>query len=102
MINLKLSKAEKKEADKAMEIPSSDREYPYGTMLRFENETIEKIPFLQNVKAGTMLDIKAIGKVMEVRVTDREKGKNYENVEIQIQKIDMGNANEAEESFNEE
>jgi len=49
-----------------------------------------------------MLDIKAIGKVLEVRITDKEKGKNYESVEIQIQKIDFGKANEAEESFKEE
>jgi len=101
MINLKLSKTDKKKASRP-EIYPSEREYPYGTRLSFENETIKKIPFLQDVKAGTTLDIRAIGKVTEVRTTDREKGKNYENVEIQIQEIDFGNANEAEESFNEE
>ena len=101
MINLKLSKAAKKKMDKTIEASSTDREYPYGTVLRFENETIQKIPFLQNVKAGTTVDIKGIGKIVEVRITDTEKGKNYENVEIQVQKIELGNANEAEESFKE-
>jgi len=100
MINLKLSKADKKKYSDEMKIPT-DREYPYGTRINFENETIEKLPFLQNVKAGAEVEIKAIGKVMEVRITDREKGKNYETVEIQIQKIEFGNASEAEESFNE-
>ena len=100
MINLKLSKADKKEMEKAVSI--GDDNYPWGTRLRFENDTIKKIPFLQDVKAGTTVDIKAIGKVTEVRITDTEKGKSYENVEIQLQKIDLGNANEAEESFKEE
>jgi hypothetical protein len=102
MINLKLSKGEQEKAKKAMEVPPSKETYPWGTRLRFENQIIEKIPFLQDVKAGTTVDIKAIGKIVEVRVTDTEKGKNYESVEIQIQKIELGNANEAEESFNEE
>ena len=101
MINLKLSKKDKKETAKA-EVPSIERDdYPYGTRLRFEDESIKKIPFLQKVKAGAMIDIKAIGKVIEVRTVDKDTSKKYENIEIQIQQIDIGSANEAEESFNE-
>lgn len=102
MINLELSKTEKKKMNQPMEASLSGEEYPYGTRLRFENESIQKIAVLKDIKAGTMLDIKAIGKVIEVRITDQEKGKNYENVEIQIQKVDIGKANEAEESFKED
>ena len=101
MIDLKLSKAEKKETESPKEI-SEGNEYPYGTELRFRNESIQKIKTLQNIKAGTMLNIKALGKVIEVRITDKEKGKSYESVEIQIQQISIEIANEAEESFNEE
>lgn len=102
MIDLKLSKTDKK---KAKEVPLLGEDYPYGTRLRFENETIQKIPALQDVKAGTVFTIKAIGKVTEVRevrITDNaDKKKNYENVEIQVQKIEIGNADEAEEAFKE-
>jgi len=101
MIDLKLSKKDKKVMKEAYAEPI-DNEYPYGTRLRFEYEALQKVPVLKDTKAGTILDIKAIGKVLEVRITDDEKGKNYESVEIQIQKIDIGNANEAEESFKEE
>jgi len=101
MIDLKLSKKNKKEMEKEAIPTSMEEEYPYGTRLRFENETIQKIPALQDIKAGAMMEIKAIGKVMEVRITDQGKGKNYEIVEVQIQKIEIGNANEAEEAFEE-
>ena len=100
MINLKLSKAEAKEREKAYSI--GDESYPYGTRLSFERELIKKIPLLQKVKGGAMLNIHAIAKATEIRIRDKGKGDEREGVEIQIQKIDMGSANEAEESFNEE
>ncbi len=101
MIDLKLSKKDKKDREKELAPVPIGEEYPYGTQLHFEDETIKKIPALQDIKAGTMVNIKAVGKVLEVRVTDKEKGKNYESVQIQLQKIDFGNANEAEEAFEE-
>jgi len=100
MIDLKLSKKDKKDKEDLTQVPMVE-EYPYGTRLHFEDETIKKIPALQDIKAGTMVNIKAVGKVLEVRVTDKEKGKNYESVQIQLQKIEIGNANEAEEAFKE-
>ena len=100
MINLKLSKAEKKEQEKAYSI--GEESYPYGTRLSFQSQLIKKIPFLQKVKGGAIVNIQAIAKATEIRIRDKGKGDERENVEIQIQKIDIGSANEAEESFNEE
>lgn len=99
MINLKLSKKEMK-SERAISPLSSD--YPWGTQLSFENPTIKKIKMLQNVKGGAIIEIHAIGKVTQIRTTEDDKSNERQNIEIQIQKIELGNANEAEEAFNEE
>lgn len=102
MINLKLSEKEKKEMYEGGPKVDDGSDYPWGTRLRFENDSVKKVPGLQKVKAGDMVDIKATGKVVEVRTTDRDGEKTYECVEIQIQKIDLGSADEAEEAFKED
>lgn len=103
MINLKITKSEQKKREKKMmEIAPYQNDYPWGSVLRFEDETIQKSEFLKTAKAGAEVDIKAKGKIVEVRTTDREKGKEYECVEIQIQRIDFNYPNEAEDAFNEE
>lgn len=100
MINLKLSKTDKKQMEKAYSVEMDN--YPWGSRLSFESETIKKIPFLQKVKSGAILNIQAIAKVTEIGIVDKEKLEKREHIHIQIQKIELGNANEAEESFKEE
>lgn len=103
MINLKLSKEEKKAMHKVHTMPDESKDnYPWGTKLEFDDKTSKKIPGLKGIKGGTMVKIKAIGKVVQVRTVDKGKDKTNERVEIQLQQIDISKANEAEESFNEE
>jgi len=90
LVDLKLPKKTRKQLEKEMaaEAPEPmDEQYPWGVQLRFDKREIEKIEGLQNINAGTAVNIQAIGKVTEVRTTDAEKGRKRHNVEIQIQKI---------------
>jgi len=48
------------------------------------------------------VEIKAIGKVIEVRSTDAEKGRSHRSVEIQVQKIEIGNRDEEDAAFEED
>lgn len=101
MINLKMTKKEAKNQHKVMEVDSE--KYPWGTSLSFDKLQINKIKVLQTVSAGDQVEIKAIGKVTEVRVTDYENtDDSYRHVEIQIQKISIGNRDEEDKAFEEE
>ena len=90
LVDLKLPKKTKAQLKKEMEptIGIEDREkYPWGAKLNFDKEQIEKIKGLQSVAGGEKVEIRAIGKVVEVRITDAEEGRKRHNVEIQVQKI---------------
>lgn len=96
LINLRLTKKQKKDT---MEVPAKvgeGPEYPYGTRLNFETEQIEKIPALAKVESGDMVSGTFEGKIIDVRTTDREKEQKRRTVEIQIQSIGIVN----KESFN--
>lgn len=103
MINLKMTKRQAKKRDKVLYGPSSDSEYsyPWGTRVSFEKPEIDKIKALQGVNAGDKVVIQAVGKVVEVRVTDAEDGRAHHSVEIQLQKVHIGNQDEEDAAFNE-
>lgn len=91
LVDLKLPKRTKEQL--TAEAPEPVREeYPWGLQLRFEKHEIEKIAALQDINAGAAVNIQAIGKVTEVRITDAEKGRKRHNIEIQIQKIGIEQA----------
>lgn len=100
LISLRLTKSEKKETVEACS-PSKGPDYPWGTRLNFETEQIEKIPGLSKVEAGDMVSGNFEAKVIEVRVTDRDKGQKRHNVEIQIQKIGIVNKESYGDAFDE-
>ena len=82
---------------------SPDREeYPWGLRLRFEKEQTDKIPVFKTIAAGSKVKVQCIGKVVEVRTTDAEKGRDRHSVEIQIQKVGIEDQSKTkEEIFNE-
>lgn len=104
MINLKMSKKETKALyGSPSEVPElPEEEYPYGTRLDFKQVLIKKIKALQGIKAGTKVKVSAIGKVIEVRTVDSETRNESGNVEIQLQKIDGKNMDDAKASFDED
>lgn len=103
MIDLKLTKKDKKEREKEMQPKVSEGpDYPYGSRLLFENDSIEKIKALQGVEVGTIVKISAVGKVIEISVEDREGSDKRRRVEIQIQEIDVKNSEDAKSAFDEE
>ena len=103
LVDMKIPKKTKAEMKKEHSIGfygEGDR-YPYGLQLRFEADQIEKIPALKTIQAGDMVNIAAMGKVTEVRVTDKDKGKNRHSVEIQIQSIDIPDGKNFKDAFDE-
>ena len=96
----KKTKAELKKMDQPVYEGEGNR-YPYGLQLRFEKEEIDKISALKNVEAGAKVNITAVGKVTEVRVTDSEKGNNRHSVEIQIHSVDIPDTANFKDAFKE-
>lgn len=102
LIDLKLPKLSKKEREENMKVaPYEGEKYPYGMRLNFGKETINKIKALKSVQAGATVNIQGRGKVVEVRITDEEKGRTRHNIEIQIQKIAVADTGSYSESFKE-
>jgi len=101
MISLKLPKKSKK--DLAASIPTvgidNGPTYPYGTSITFDTDTIKKVPVLDEVKGGEMVEIHAMAKVTEVRIRDTGDADTKEDVELQIQDISI--ARDPSEEFSE-
>ena len=101
LVDMKLPKRSKKEAGLEVVDESSREAYPYGLQLRFDKEEVEKIKALQDVKTGAMVSVTALGKVTEIRITDRADDRTRHTVEIQIQEIAIADKGDFKESFNE-
>lgn len=99
MINLKLSKKDQKKLEKMHTVGPDRDNYPWGTCLNFEKVTIDKSKELQALKGGQTIEIKAVAFVEEVRFKDTVKGKEIENIRIQVQKMDIGDTSEEELAF---
>lgn len=99
MVSLKRTKKDMEAEKKKYENVGigSDEVYPYGTRINFDKDQIKKIPHLKTAKAGDIVNIEAIGKIVEVRITDNDGGRDRHHIEIQIQKIDIGSNNESDE-----
>lgn len=83
LVDMKLKKRSTKDS---LPEPYDGEKYPYGMKLSFDKEQIDKMPELKNVQAGAMVDLMAVGKVTEVRITERRDNSRH-SVEIQIQQI---------------
>ncbi|HUV78539.1 MAG TPA: hypothetical protein VMW06_10855 [Desulfobacterales bacterium] len=105
LIDMKIPKKTKKQlkADMSPSIEAGDREqYPWGLRLSFNKKEIDKLPDLKKAIAGAKIKIAAVGKIIEIRTTDAEKGRERHNVEIQIQKIGFEDQSKTKEQIFEE
>lgn len=98
MKDLKISKQEVKEKNKAMQvIGSSDQErYPYGLRLDLNNDTLEKLGMKKLPTVGTVLMFEAKAKVVGSRQSATEGSENR-SVELQITHIDLEDGESDEE-----
>jgi len=88
MVDLKLPKKSKKEITGEM-IPAKDEgdRYPYGFQLRFENDQIEKLPYLKKFKVGQKVHMMGMGEVTDLHMSERKEGKEDWTVTIQLHEV---------------
>lgn len=89
MVPLKRTAAERKAKEKEWKDSPMDEEYPWGTHINFEPDTVAKIPELKEVKAGDVLIMKAKVVVKKVEIRD-EMGMKSERREVAVQMVDVG------------
>ena len=64
-----------------------EEQYPYGLRINLEKDAIDKIKGLSKIPAGATVNIQAVGKIIEVSITNKEKDTSRHHMEIQIQQI---------------
>jgi aspartyl-tRNA synthetase len=98
LIDMKLPKKTKKELEAIPSVKMDERDrWPYGLQLRFEKEQISKMPELERLKVGNVVNISGIGKVVGVRMSERQKGENDHTIEVQIEKIGVSSVKKPED-----
>lgn len=95
----KKTKAQRKAEMSPSTIGGDQEQYPWGLRLNFNSKEIEKLPALKKAVAGARVKIAAIAKVIEVRITDAEKGRKRHNIELQIQKIGFEDRSKTKEQI---
>lgn len=100
MIDLKMTKKQKKEASSAVDVDSP--EYPFGTSLDFQKEQINKLPALKSADVGDKVEVHGIGKITSIHTSDSDSGDSHHSVVIQIQKIEIDTPNEEKKAFEED
>ena len=90
LVDMKQPKPKKMDDSPTVGYPSDSYDkYPYGLQIRLEKEQIDKIPGLKNMKVGDKVMVHGAGKVTQVRMEERQEGKDSHTVEIQIEKVDV-------------
>ena len=100
LVDLKRTKKQMKNDIPAPVCDDDFEKYPWGLTLRFEDDTVNKIPGLKNVKVGDFVFVNAKASVVEVREVDKKKGKS-KSVELQIQQIEIVGESDYSDSFKE-
>ena len=101
LVDLKRPKKTKKELGKDS-VPSTgpdEDQYPWGLRLNFDKAEIDKIKALKGIPAGAKVKVTAIGKVVEVSITDRTNNNNRHRVEIQLQKVGIEDQSKTKEAI---
>lgn len=88
LVDLKLSKADKKETAPTPCGKYEGPDYPYGTTLRLDNTLLEKLGIKTLPKVGAEMNISAMGVVTSVS-SHESQNRDDRNVEIQIQKLGL-------------
>jgi len=90
LIDVKLKQKTKEEMKKeGMVMPSTadQEQWPYGLQLDFQKEQVDKMPSLKSLNVGDKVLIQAEASVIEVRMSERQRGEDRHNVELQIEKV---------------
>ena len=98
MKDMKLAKQDPDEG-KSMPATLGAREaFPYGLRINLDEEQIAKLPELEGVQAGDLVEIHALAKVTRVERTDRQneagQPKKERSMALQIQKLEVSEAAE--------
>lgn len=87
MIDLKRTKAERKEAkDMCVPSPSAD-DYPYGLCINLQEDELDKLGLDDLPKAGAKVSLQAVAVVKEVSQRTVDGGKESRRLELQIQQL---------------
>lgn len=88
MADMKLPKKTEEEL-KTESVPTKiDRDrWPYGLQLRFENDQIDKLPYLKTLKVGQKVMVQGMGEVSSLRMSERDGGKEDWSIEIQLHEV---------------
>ena len=101
LIDTKLPKQSMEELKKDMPGKEEGPRYPYGLKITFDEEIINKMPHLENMKIGERVSISGIGEVVSIRMNeDKDKKKRY-SIEIQIQQVGVASKEDFDEAFKE-
>jgi hypothetical protein len=89
LVSMKLPKRSKKEmAELTSPMESDQPKYPYGLQLRFDNDSLKKLPVLRGLKVGTKVMIEAEAEVSEYSERESQSGENY-SCELQVTDISI-------------
>ena len=86
LVNMKLPKRSTKDSIAAPSEVGGDK-WPYGLRLTFDREQIEKLTSLEGLKVGDTVTIEGTGTVVSVRMSERQKEKIDQSIEIQIENV---------------
>ncbi|RPI84291.1 MAG: hypothetical protein EHM41_13785 [Chloroflexi bacterium] len=89
MVDMKMPVKTTEEMEKTCApcLAGSSERWPYGLVLRFEKEQIDKLPSLTNYEVGDKVMVTAEATVTAIRISERQDGESDHSVELQIKKI---------------
>jgi hypothetical protein len=103
LVDLKRPKKTKKQLNtEVVPMDASEDLYPYGLRINFDKAEIDKIQALKGIPAGAQVKVSAIGKVVEVSITDRTNNNKRHRVEIQLHKVGIEDQSKTKEAIFEE
>lgn len=94
LVDMKYTAKEKAERNKGMDAAPAEKytgpDYPYGLNLTLEHDHLKKLGIGTMPKVGSYVNITARALVTSVRQSESTKGKPNRCVEMQLQKIGVG------------
>jgi len=88
LIDMKRPKKTKAQLKTYCDVPAgNDEQYPWGLKITLDKDEIAKIKGLEKIPAGATVNISAVGKIIEVAITNKDTEKTRHRIEIQIQQI---------------
>ena len=88
MVNLEMTKAEKKREMDYKPDPATAPSYPWGTAMDLEAKLVKKLG-LESMDSGDMVHIYAVGKITTIRAVDKGKSDKAVSMTIQFQEMSV-------------